>query len=154
VFFLPWCVGSFSGRHVVVGSWVVAGEAAGLCFREDSDRTTTNNSSFVPHYVAGPLPPDPKPAPEYHHHHHGGGLGGSLWRAGGWGGSSPGGGQRAAEAVAAVVNKAKQYTSKMTPRPKAPPGRSPHPTGSSHRGATGMHPTGHHGGAGRAGASG
>ena len=46
-------VQTFNGRYSVLGSWVVRGEAVGICVREDSERTTTDNTSFVPHYVRG-----------------------------------------------------------------------------------------------------
>ena len=41
----------FDGRYPVLGSWVVDGEPAGLCVREDDSPITTNMSSFVPHYI-------------------------------------------------------------------------------------------------------
>jgi glutathionylspermidine synthase len=40
----------FDGLHALVGSWVIAGEAAGIGMREDRDPITTNSSRFVPHY--------------------------------------------------------------------------------------------------------
>lgn len=40
----------FGARHAMVGSWVVGGEAAGLCVREDDSPITRNTSRFVPHY--------------------------------------------------------------------------------------------------------
>jgi glutathionylspermidine synthase len=40
----------FDGHYPVIGSWVVNGESAGMCIREDSTPITTNTSSFVPHY--------------------------------------------------------------------------------------------------------
>jgi glutathionylspermidine synthase len=40
----------FDGFFPVLGSWVVGGQAAGVCFREDSVPITTNLSHFVPHY--------------------------------------------------------------------------------------------------------
>ena len=40
----------FDGMHALIGSWVVAGEAAGIGMREDRDPITTNSSRFVPHY--------------------------------------------------------------------------------------------------------
>ena len=43
---------SFDGRHAVIGSWVVDGQSAGMCVREDSCAVTTNTSNFVPHYFA------------------------------------------------------------------------------------------------------
>eukprot|EP00808_Paulinella_micropora_P013194 g68889.t1 len=44
-------------RSVVVGAWVVHGSPAGVCFREDNKQTTSNDSSFVPHFVS----PSPSP---------------------------------------------------------------------------------------------
>jgi glutathionylspermidine synthase len=46
--FLP----SFDGHHPVIGSWVIDGQSAGMCIREDSAIVTTNISNFVPHYFA------------------------------------------------------------------------------------------------------
>jgi len=40
----------FDGRHAVIGSWVVAGQASGVGIREDGQPVTTNASRFVPHY--------------------------------------------------------------------------------------------------------
>jgi glutathionylspermidine synthase len=40
----------FDGNHAVVGSWVIAGQPAGIGMREDERRITHNNSRFVPHY--------------------------------------------------------------------------------------------------------
>ncbi len=39
----------FDGRTPVLGSWVIAGEAAGIGIREDDGPITTNTSRFVPH---------------------------------------------------------------------------------------------------------
>jgi glutathionylspermidine synthase len=41
---------SFDGRYPVVGSWVIDGQSAGMCIREDSSAITSNSSNFVPHY--------------------------------------------------------------------------------------------------------
>lgn len=41
---------SFDGNHALVGSWVIAGEPAGIGMREDERRITHNTSRFVPHY--------------------------------------------------------------------------------------------------------
>lgn len=38
------------GNYPVIGSWVVAGESAGMGIREDRQLITTNASRFVPHY--------------------------------------------------------------------------------------------------------
>jgi glutathionylspermidine synthase len=43
----------FSGRHIVIGSWVIHGKPSGICIREDVADTTLDNSSFVPHIVIG-----------------------------------------------------------------------------------------------------
>lgn len=42
---------TFHGRRPVIGSWVVFGSAAGICVREDIQRTTDNDSCMVPHLV-------------------------------------------------------------------------------------------------------
>ncbi len=39
----------FQGMYPVIGSWVVGGEPAGMCIREDVSPITTNMSFFVPH---------------------------------------------------------------------------------------------------------
>ncbi|WP_032112913.1 glutathionylspermidine synthase family protein [Candidatus Paracaedibacter symbiosus] len=41
---------NFSGNYPVIGSWIIAGEAAGIGIREDKSPITTNASRFVPHY--------------------------------------------------------------------------------------------------------
>lgn len=41
----------FDGQHVIVGSWVVGDEPAGITLREDVGRITRNTSRFVPHYI-------------------------------------------------------------------------------------------------------
>jgi glutathionylspermidine synthase len=43
---------SFDGNFPVIGSWVIAGESAGIGIREDSSPITTNTSRFVPHRLA------------------------------------------------------------------------------------------------------
>jgi glutathionylspermidine synthase len=40
------------GQHAVIGSWIIAGKAAGIGLREDSGPVTTNASRFVPHYFS------------------------------------------------------------------------------------------------------
>ena len=40
------------GNYPVIGSWVIAGEAAGIGIREDRQLVTTNASRFVPHYFS------------------------------------------------------------------------------------------------------
>ncbi len=42
---------SFDGNHVIIGSWVVGNEAAGIGLREDDTRVTHNTSRFLPHYI-------------------------------------------------------------------------------------------------------
>jgi glutathionylspermidine synthase len=41
----------FDGNHVIIGSWVVGSEAAGIGLREDDTRVTRNTSRFLPHYI-------------------------------------------------------------------------------------------------------
>ena len=41
----------FDSNHVIVGSWVVGSEAAGIGLREDDTRVTRNTSRFLPHYI-------------------------------------------------------------------------------------------------------
>lgn len=40
------------GNYAVIGSWLVASQACGLCIREDATPITKNTSRFVPHYIA------------------------------------------------------------------------------------------------------
>ena len=40
----------FDGNHVVIGSWVIASQAAGIGIREDDGPITVNTSRFVPHF--------------------------------------------------------------------------------------------------------
>lgn len=40
---------TFDGKYPVIGSWVVNGESAGMCIREDVKAITTNMSNFIPH---------------------------------------------------------------------------------------------------------
>ena len=47
---------SLMGRKVVTSCWVVRGLPVAACFREDTDRTTNNNSCFVPHWVEPSTP--------------------------------------------------------------------------------------------------
>jgi glutathionylspermidine synthase len=42
---------TFEGQHVIVGSWVVGDEPAGIALREDVGRITRNTSRFVPHFI-------------------------------------------------------------------------------------------------------
>jgi glutathionylspermidine synthase len=44
----------FEGGHVVLGSWVVNGHAAGLGIRESDNRITDTNARFVPHLIDAP----------------------------------------------------------------------------------------------------
>lgn len=41
------------GQHAVVGSWVIAGQPAGLGLREDRSAITKNTSRFIPHAIVG-----------------------------------------------------------------------------------------------------
>ncbi|RZJ77723.1 MAG: hypothetical protein EON88_35015, partial [Brevundimonas sp.] len=43
---------AFDGQHVIVGSWLVGGDPAGIGLREDPGRITRNTSRFVPHFIA------------------------------------------------------------------------------------------------------
>jgi glutathionylspermidine synthase len=43
---------SFDGKHPVLGSWIIAGEAAGIGVRESDTRLVTETSRFVPHRIA------------------------------------------------------------------------------------------------------
>ena len=43
----------FDGNHVVLGSWIAAGEPCGLCVREDMSPITKNTSRFLPHAIIG-----------------------------------------------------------------------------------------------------
>lgn len=40
----------FDGKYPIIGAWVVNGQSAGMCIREDVKAITTNMSNFVPHY--------------------------------------------------------------------------------------------------------
>jgi glutathionylspermidine synthase len=44
----------FDGNYMVLGSWVVAGEAAGAGLRETRGLVTDNLSRFLPHYLPTP----------------------------------------------------------------------------------------------------
>ena len=41
----------FDGHHVVLGSWIAAGQPCGLSVREDASPITKNSSRFVPHAI-------------------------------------------------------------------------------------------------------
>jgi glutathionylspermidine synthase len=41
---------SFAGAHPVIGSWVIAGEPAGIGIRESEGLITTDRSRFIPHF--------------------------------------------------------------------------------------------------------
>ncbi|QYF85687.1 glutathionylspermidine synthase family protein [Brevundimonas sp. PAMC22021] len=41
----------FDGAYVIVGSWLVGDQPAGIGLREDRGRITRNTSRFVPHYI-------------------------------------------------------------------------------------------------------
>ncbi len=43
----------FDGQHVIVGSWLVGDEPAGIALREDPGRITRTTSRFVPHFIRG-----------------------------------------------------------------------------------------------------
>ena len=43
----------FGGNHVIVGSWLVGNEPAGIGLREDSGPITQNTSRFLPHFIHG-----------------------------------------------------------------------------------------------------
>jgi len=42
---------SRDGNYAVLGSWLVASHACGLCVREDASPITKNTSRFLPHYI-------------------------------------------------------------------------------------------------------
>lgn len=44
-------VPKFGDDHAVIGSWVVAGEPAGIGIREDATPITQDTSRFVPHFI-------------------------------------------------------------------------------------------------------
>ncbi|GIG85500.1 glutathionylspermidine synthase family protein [Plantactinospora endophytica] len=48
---------SFSDNHLVLGSWVVDGEAAGAGLRESTSLITDGYARFLPHYVDAPREP-------------------------------------------------------------------------------------------------
>lgn len=41
----------FAGQHVIIGSWIVNGEAVGIGIREDNSAITRDSSRFLPHYL-------------------------------------------------------------------------------------------------------
>jgi len=41
----------FAGSYTLIGSWVVADSAAGICIREDSSLITKDSSRFLPHII-------------------------------------------------------------------------------------------------------
>ena len=41
----------FDSNHVIIGSWVIGSEAAGIGLREDDTRVTRNTSRFLPHFI-------------------------------------------------------------------------------------------------------
>src|SRR5690606_24516359 len=43
----------FGDDWTVIGSWVIAGKAAGIGIREDKSPVTRNTSRFLPHFIAG-----------------------------------------------------------------------------------------------------
>ncbi len=44
---------NFDGQHVIIGSWLVGNEPAGIGLREDPGRVTRNTSRFIPHFIRG-----------------------------------------------------------------------------------------------------
>jgi glutathionylspermidine synthase len=43
---------SFDGSYPVIGSWVIAGQPAGMGIREDTSLVTRNTSRFTPHFIS------------------------------------------------------------------------------------------------------
>jgi glutathionylspermidine synthase len=43
----------FDGNHMVIGSWIAAGQPCGLNVREDASAITKNSSRFLPHAIIG-----------------------------------------------------------------------------------------------------
>ncbi|MGD1805650.1 glutathionylspermidine synthase family protein [Dapis sp. BLCC M126] len=43
---------NFDGYYPIVGAWVIGGETAGICLREDREIVTQDLSRFVPHYFS------------------------------------------------------------------------------------------------------
>jgi glutathionylspermidine synthase len=41
----------FNGNYTLIGSWVVADSAAGICIREDNSLITKDSSRFLPHII-------------------------------------------------------------------------------------------------------
>jgi len=39
-------------RTILMSSWVINGMPAGICFREDTNKLTNNNSEFLVHYFS------------------------------------------------------------------------------------------------------
>jgi glutathionylspermidine synthase len=50
---LPSFPGADGGGHAVLGSWLVAGEPAGLGIRESDGLVTDTYARFVPHVIEG-----------------------------------------------------------------------------------------------------
>lgn len=50
---------SYEGNRVVIGSWVVGGEAAGMLVRESDGLVTDYYSRVVPHVISDTVSPDP-----------------------------------------------------------------------------------------------
>ena len=44
---------AFAGKHPVIGSWVVAGQACGMGIREADALITGNTAQFIPHIIGG-----------------------------------------------------------------------------------------------------
>ena len=45
------CLPNFEGNYPVIGSWLIAGQAAGIGIREDKTPISNNDSRFVPHFI-------------------------------------------------------------------------------------------------------
>ena len=60
VVYQQWCpLPDFDGNRVVIGSWVVDGQAAGMLVRESDGPITDYYSRVVPHAIGDGLMPDP-----------------------------------------------------------------------------------------------
>ncbi len=43
----------FDGNYPLVGCWLVASKAVGLCIREDRTLVTSKDARFIPHVILG-----------------------------------------------------------------------------------------------------
>ena len=41
----------FSGNYPLVGCWLVASQAVGICIREDQNLVTSRDANFIPHVI-------------------------------------------------------------------------------------------------------